>query len=347
MARFRDSKAVLFSPLCLLALAFTANAQSPQMSVPSSAAQTPTPQVVMPESTQPLRMAGKTSLYCAGYVRYQRLPRTPEIVGGEEEQEQRTFADRDVVYLNAGSQQGIKEGQDFQIIRPRGDVKGVYREKKGYLGTYVQEVGQLQVFKVQENTSAAQITFSCDMVLLGDLLTPIPNRESPIRRAETILDRFADPSGKQTGRLMMAKDSREMVTQNDIVYIDLGAEDNVGRGDYLTIYRPLGTGNLTRVDNEEMARARATGFQSDRYRGGGFSNQASRAKDSTGVVNSPGRYRYRAITTSEVKRHRPQMPRKIVGEMVVIDVQTRTATAIITRVVEEVHTGDWVEIQDR
>jgi hypothetical protein len=39
------------------------------------------------------------------------------------------------------------------------------------------------------------------------------------------------------------------------------------------------------------------------------------------------------------------MPRKVVGELVVIDVQTRTATAIITRIAGEVHTGDWVEIQ--
>jgi hypothetical protein len=39
------------------------------------------------------------------------------------------------------------------------------------------------------------------------------------------------------------------------------------------------------------------------------------------------------------------MPRKIVGEMVIIDVQTRTATAVITRALAEVHTGDWVEIQ--
>jgi hypothetical protein len=39
------------------------------------------------------------------------------------------------------------------------------------------------------------------------------------------------------------------------------------------------------------------------------------------------------------------MPRKIVGELVVIDVQMRTATAIITRVAGEVHTGDLVEIQ--
>jgi len=39
------------------------------------------------------------------------------------------------------------------------------------------------------------------------------------------------------------------------------------------------------------------------------------------------------------------MPWKNIGEMVVIDVQARTATAIITRTVAEAHTGDWVEIQ--
>jgi hypothetical protein len=331
MQRFGYLKALLFT----LMFAFTANAQTP----------TPTPQVVMPSAAQPLRVAGKSSLYCAGYIRYQRLPHMPEIVGAQEEQEQRTFADGDVVYLNRGSSQGIKEGQTFQIIRPRGDVKGVHKQKYGFLGTYVQDIGQLQIFKVWENTAAAQITFSCDMAMLGDLLSPLPDRESPLQRADANLDRYADPSGKQTGRLMMARDNREMVTRNDIVYIDLGSEDQIKTGDYLTVYRPLGTGNITRVDNEESARNRATGFQSDRFRGGGFSSQGSRAKDSTAFVSAEGRYRYRPITSKEVKRHRPPMPRKIVGEMVVIDVQTRTATAIITRVVGEVHTGDWVEIQ--
>jgi hypothetical protein len=269
----------------------------------------------------------------------------PEHVGALEEQEQFNYSDGDVVYLNAGSADGIKEGQNFQIIRPRGDVKGVHKQKRGYLGTYVQDIGQLRVFKVNEHTAAAKITFACDMALLGDLLAPIPDRESPLLRAESNLDQYAEPTGKQTGVLMMGKDGREMVTRNDIVYIDLGGEDKINTGDYLTIYRPLGTGNITRVDNEESARARATGFQSDRFRGGGFSIEGSRAKDSTPFVHNEGRYRYRPITSKEVKRHRPQMPRKIVGEMVVISVETRTATAIITRAVGEVHTGDWVEIQ--
>src|ERR1700752_451584 len=335
MSRFGFLKTSLFSLVCLLALAFTAVAQSPA----------PTPKVGLPPAVAPTTLAGESTLFCAGQIRYQKLPEMPEIVGAQGEQEQRTFADGDVVYLNAGSQQGVKEGQTFQIIRPRGTVKGVHKEKRGFLGIYVQDIGQLQVFKVRENTSVAKITFTCDMALLGDLLAPVPDRISPQQRAEGYLDRYSDPTGKQTGRLMMAKDNREMVTRHDVVYIDLGGEDQIKPGDYLTIYRPLGTGNITRVDNEEMARNRATGFQSDRFRGGGFSNEATRAKDSTGFVNSEGRYRHRPITTREVKKHRPLMPRKVVGEMVVIDVQTRTATAIITRIAGEVNTGDWVEIQ--
>jgi hypothetical protein len=328
-------KALLLPLACLFAIALPINAQTPA----------PTPQMILPAAAQPARVANETALACAGHIRYQRFGQTPEIVGAEEEQEQRTYSDGDIVYLNAGSRHGIKEGQTFQIIRPRGDVKGVHREKIGFLGTYVQDIGQLQVFKVREETAAAKITFTCDTALLGDLIVEIPVRESPLQRPEANLDRFADPSGKQVGRLMMARDSREMLTKNDVVYIDLGGEDNVKRGDYLTIYRPLGTGNITRVDNEEMARNRATGFQSNRYRGGGFSNQGSRAKDETAFVDANGRYRYRPITSREVKKARLLMPRKIVGEMVIIDVQTRTATAIITRVSSEVHTGDWVEIQ--
>src|SRR5690242_16896873 len=101
MPRFRKPRIALFSLACLLALAFTTNAQTP----------TPTPTLVMPATVQSLRVAGKTSLYCAGYIRYQRLPHMPQIVGAEEEQEQHNFAEGEIVYLNAGSKQGIKEGQ--------------------------------------------------------------------------------------------------------------------------------------------------------------------------------------------------------------------------------------------
>ena len=159
--------------LVFLALAIPAITDAQTVVSPAETSQnqqTPTsPQVVAPQSQGAPRVAGRSNLYCAGYIKYQRFENSPEIVGAEGEPEQRTFAEGDVVFLNWGSQQGIKEGQQFQIVRPKGDVKGVFREKRGFLGTYVRELGQLQVFRVRENTSIARITFSCEMVLLGDL----------------------------------------------------------------------------------------------------------------------------------------------------------------------------------
>lgn len=327
MPTFQSVKYIVLPTLCLLTFASAIQAQ------------TSTAQV---EQLRGLK--DMSTLSCAGYIRLERLQKSAEIVGAEGEPQQHSFAEGDVVFLNAGAEHGIKEGQQFSIIRPRGDVKGVYREKSGFLGRYVQELGLLQIFKVHGSTSLAQITFSCDTVLLGDLVAPIRYRD-PIPPGSLSIDRFAAPSGKQNGRLMMAKDAREMVTKNDVVYIDLGSEDGVKPGDFLTIYRDLGTGTVTTVDNEEGARGRATGFQSDSYRGGGFGIQAQRAKDSTAFVNAPGRYSYRPITTREIKRHRPAMPRQVLGEMVIIDIQTRTATALITNAIAEVHTGDWVEIK--
>jgi hypothetical protein len=141
----------------------------------------------------------------------------------------------------------------------------------------------------------------------------------------------------------MSRDAREMVTENQIVYIDLGAEDNVKAGDYLTIYRPAGTGNLTLAENEEIARSQSSGFGSERFSGGKFSSQSQRTKDYT---NTPGVFfKPEPATSREVKSDRPPVPRKVVGEMVILSVQTRTATAIITRVAQEVHTGDYVELQ--
>ena len=190
MTRFGYFKA-LFSLVCLLAFAFTSYAQTPA----------PTPTVILPDQRQPQNVIGKSSLYCAGFIRHERLPQMPEIVGAEQEQEQRKYSDGDVVYLNAGSAQGIKEGQTFQIIRPRGDVKGVHTQKHGFVGTYIQDVGQLEVFKVREHTAAAQITMSCEQVLLGDLLTPVPDRESPVRRTEAmfVLGEVARAAGIRSG----------------------------------------------------------------------------------------------------------------------------------------------------
>jgi hypothetical protein len=298
---------------------------------------------MLPQEKVAASVAGRTDLYCAGFIQYAPAPVNPEIVGSEQEQEQRTYTEGDFVFINAGAQQGIQVGQEFAIVRPRGQMTSKFTTKKGWLGVYMQELGQLRVTSVKERVSVAVITSSCDTVLLGDLLRQVNSRVAPVERSEVALDRFADPTGKQRGRIVLARDARELLSRNQVVFIDLGAEDSVKAGDYLTIYRPAGTGNLTSVENEEIARSRMSGFESDRFGGGKFSNQSQRTKD---YSNTPGVFfKNEPMTTHEIKRRRPPVPRKVVGEMVILNVQTRTATAIITRVAQEIHTGDFVEIQ--
>ncbi|HEX7998191.1 MAG TPA: hypothetical protein VF528_07365 [Pyrinomonadaceae bacterium] len=335
----------LMSVLLLVASGFISatSAQTPAPS-PGVRVQPPRPTVILPEDAGPARVAGRTDLYCAGFIQYVPFP-TPalQIIGGEQEQEQRVYAEGDYVFINAGSQQNVRVGQTFSVVRPRGKVASKFTRKKGYLGVYVRELGQLRVVEVKERVSVAFVEVSCELMLNGDLIQPSPQRLSPSERTEVKLDRFADPTGKQRGRIILARDSREMVSRNQIVFIDLGAEDNMKAGDYLTIYRPSGTGNITTFENEEIAPATKDGYGSDKFEGGRYSNQSQRTKD---FKNTPGLYiREEAITTHEIKRRRPPVPRKVVGEMVILSVQTRTATAIITRVEQEVHTGDYVELQ--
>jgi hypothetical protein len=321
------------------------NAASAQTANNQTSAPLPqaTPTVLLPQEKAAPSVAGSADLYCAGFIQYVPFPISPEIVGSEQEQEQRVYAEGDNVFINVGAQQSIKVGQEFAIVRPRGRMGSKFTSKKGWLGVYMQELGRLRVTNVKDRVSVAVISNSCDTILLGDLLTPVNNRVAPVERSEVVLDSFADPTGKQRGRILMARNSRVLLTRNHVVYIDLGAEDNVKAGDFLTIYRPAGTGNLTRIENEEIALARSGGFESERFGGGPFSIQSQRVKD---YSYRPGVFdRDKSVTTREIKRHRPPVPRKVVGEMVILNVQTRTATAIITRVSQEIHTGDFVEVQ--
>lgn len=302
--------------------------------------QTTKPTVVLPGQSGPVFVTGSTNLMCGGFIQYAPAPNGRQIIGGEEEQEQRVYSQGDVVYINTGAKDGVREGDEYIVIRPRGQYESKRSSKSGWLGVYTQEVGIVRVINVKEQVSVALVKLSCDTLLLGDLLRAAPQRVAPLARAESKFDRFADPSGKQNGRIILARDGREVLSKNQIVFIDLGTEDNVKSGDYLTIYRPVGKGNITHFYDEEVSPAASWGFESEEYKGGRFSNKVQRVKE----ANTTGIYGP-TVSTPGIWSNRPPMPRKIVGELVVLSVQQRTATAVITVVAQEILTGDFVEVQ--
>lgn len=288
------------------------------------------------DARRSMAVAGANNLYCAGYVQTAAVNVDNKIVGAENEQDRFVYAQNNNLYISMGSNKGVQVGDVFTVIRPRGKVRTRWTNK-GHLGYYVQEVGALEVIRVKAEVSVVRVRTSCETILMGDLVQPAQLRPSPMFENRPGLDLFGDPSGKVSGRIFMARDNQEMVSRDQIVYIDLGAEDNVRVGDYLTVYRRLGTGNLFGPDPDEIVSSRDVGFESSKYGGGRYSNQAPRVSGET----SNGQVVRIADTVSD----RPNNLRKVVGEAIILNVRERTATAVITRTRQEIHTGDMVEVQ--
>lgn len=279
-----------------------------------------------------MRIAEGNNVHCAGYVTSSSIDTSSRIVGGYNEQDGWLYAQGQFVYLNVS---GAQVGSRFAVVRPRGQVNTKWTSK-GDLGMYVQEVGSVEVVRVKSDHVVAKVHRSCDNFLLGDLVRPIEAREVPMFTQRPALDLFADASGKAKGRLFMARDNLEVLGRDQIAYVDLGADDNVRVGDYLTVFRPLGKGNLRGNSKSESVEARINDFGSLEYAGGEFSNQTAR--------KSGDNARGRVVTTKKAKEGRPDI-RKVVGELVVLNVKEKTATVMVVRNAQEIHTGDWVEVQ--
>jgi hypothetical protein len=289
----------------------------------------------MGEAAKPKAIAGNTNLYCAGFIQQSAMATGNRIIGGSTEAETYNFDEKDLLYINMGSDKGVNVGDTFAVVRPRGEVNSRWSNKTD-LGFYVQELGMVEVVRVKAGHSVVRIKVSCDSIHVGDIVQLTAKRMSPIANLGHQLDQFADPSGKARGRILMSRDGAELLGRDFIAYVDLGMDDNTQIGDRLTVYRPLGKGNITQIPQKESVSARDEGFQSDVYRGGKFSNQAQR-RDGDKAEG-------RVVTSSKAKSSRPEL-RKVVGEAVVLNVKERTATIVITKTAQEVHTGDWVEIQ--
>lgn len=324
---FKRFAAAVFAAACVFTVSAVAQQVRPRP--------TPGPSQVLNKAAVPSSVAGQNNLYCAGYVQTSPVETATKLVGGYNEQEQFLYSENNFVYINAGSDKGVRVGDMMSVFRPRGAVKTRW-SRKGDLGFYVQELGVVEVVRVKPDVSVARVKTSCADMLLGDLVQPFQKRTAPVYGKRPPLDTFGDPSGKATGRLFMSRDNKELLSAQQIVYVDLGADSNLQPGDYLTIFRPLGNGNIVTSELDD-AGSTSYGFQSNKYRGGEFSNQAPRV---TGERAQGG-----VATIERTKRDRPQGLRKVVGEAVILNVKERTATAVITRNSQEIHTGDWVEVQ--
>ena len=274
------------------------------------------------ERSEPV--AKRSDLYCTGFIAANPPRVDLQVVGAEKENQKVTFAQGDVVFLNRGRGAGVQPGAVYYIIRPVGMVNHPFRKEK--LGYLVREIGLLRVVEVGNETSTAEITVSCDTIEFGDLLKPYEEYAGPNVGEARPLPRFGEGSGGTTGQIVMAPGFHENLSANRVVYIDLGTRQDVHPGDVFTIYREIGAGEgITKTPRDKVVKGHSKGYSGDRFRGGEYSIQGTR------------------VPLEQVMRERPQLPRKVLGELVVLKVEKGTSVALITRTTAEVQIGDSIE----
>jgi LysM domain len=229
---------------------------------PQAAQEAPTPAApVAPPPPPPV--ATYSDLYCAGFFSAEPVQQKAVLVGGEESETKALFSDRDVVYLNQGTSAGIKAGDELQVVRLIKDFAkwgtefGHAKSAKRY-GYYYQDVGRVRVLLSQEKAATAEITFACEEILVGDLVTAGEARVSPLQRPEISFDKFAAPNGNTSGQIFMTKEFRRLLGNGHIVYMDAGGKQNVQVGDYFRIIRRFNKNTISLFNRGDYAKNKET-----------------------------------------------------------------------------------------
>jgi len=186
--------------------------------------------------SKPFPVGWEDDVYCAGWIGAMTEPKTGILVAAEYEDSRHMYGVGDIVYSDVGARDGLMAGQEFQVIRPGHEVYRV-GSITDVLGRFYHTPARMKVVCVQETTAILEITASCEPSYLGDLLVPFEPIPIPLVRASPPLTQCDAPSGKITGHIVEAKDRATPVGTDSVVFLDLGEEDGLYPGDFLTVFR--------------------------------------------------------------------------------------------------------------
>jgi len=256
----------------------------------------------------------QNDMYCSGIVSDEAVPADTIVITGDFANTLTTFGQGDYIYINKGTTQGVKVGDEFIAIRAVKDDNKVQWFSWAdsilhKIGTVWEDEGRMRVVVAQENTSTAQITHSCSYIQRGDIVLPVPNRATPAMKPNEAFDRFAPASGKPMAMVVSGKEFHISMGTNDIAYVNLGTAQGVKIGDYFRVFRYSGT------ETELAYQGRRNAFKV------------------YGFGAAPTKYKWDTV------------PRQVIGEGVVLRTAPNASTVLLTFTLSEIYAGDYVELE--
>jgi len=263
-------------------------------------------------------------IYCAGFITKDRIPDANYVNGGLQTPASTKFQNGELVYL-AGS--GYQAGQLYSIIRELRDVNEyeLYPGQRKVLagaGRAYGDIGRVRIIDTRSHSAIAQVEFSCDPINPGDVAVPFVEKPPVAFRAPGHFDRFAPANGKLSGRVVLGKDFDGELGTGMKLYMNLGSNQGVKVGDYFRVVRSYTATLQDPVDSLSFD----TGTTEDTQ------------------MRPPTIEAGRFNRTNGVNIHVGDLPRRAVGEVVVVNVTPTASSAMVVFALEDVHAGDGVEL---
>jgi hypothetical protein len=149
----------------------------------------------------------QADLNCSGFIRTQDVPGDLKVTGRYSDDQDLASAG-DYVYVGKGAESGIRPGVTYQILRPTRQVNGVSGTGKGsVLGTHYLEVGQAEVVLGQADYAVARVKQGCEAVEVGDLLVPYVKTDFPALSSKRAFSGTMRGSGQVPGNVILTKDA--------------------------------------------------------------------------------------------------------------------------------------------
>jgi hypothetical protein len=266
-------------------------------------------------------------IYCAGFISKDRVPDANYINGGLQSPTSTKFEVGELVYL-AGT--GYQAGQLYSIVRELKDVNEyeIYPGERKLLkatGHPYGEIGRVRVIDTRSKPSSiAQVVYSCDPINPGDVAVPFVEKPPVAFHVPGHFDRFAPPNGKLTGRIVLGKDFDDIMGTGMKLYMNMGSNQGVKVGDYFRVMR-----SYTATLNDPV------------------DSLSFKAQTSEDTQMRPPIYEGNRFTkTKGPNIHVADLPRRAVGEVVVLSVTPSTSSAMVVFALEDVYAGDGVELDE-
>jgi LysM domain len=192
----------------------------------------------------PIALGVESDIYCYGYLGDldENLPNRIAAFEDIEEkyepsaQEQSSgVAVDEILFIDGGSSTGLKAGDTYLVVMPH---EVVYHPKtRAVLGRHYDFRGRVRILCATETRATAVVTQACKDIHVGDRLKPLADIPIPLARLTPMANVCSAPSGKTAGFIVNAQDYYYALGEGHVVEINLGRDDLVQPGDFLTVFR--------------------------------------------------------------------------------------------------------------